>query len=288
MKTLTTFFLLNCTLVGCNYYETAEQAQATESADAGETAMSDDRKDASRMHKRQDWSQSGQLAVNDTARVVGLQGTFDPNEGAVHTVQFNVAPPIPPVYPPVAPEVGDGSFVAYADIQWTVNGGTNYRTVSVVDGMSISGVGEAVKVSVRDATPVSPGEITPGVLYGVTITVAPGTRGSQINPPYWAPPLSVAVTLGPGTNSGPIQIPVGIGANSLNIAFVELAPGGGVVNPPQMTVGFQRPGGFGLGAFTPLSPDQWVPIPPLARSFQVNNLSATDNITFTYFLGIDG
>jgi hypothetical protein len=279
-------FVLPSVLDGCTYEENIEETQPVYSLDAGDADMGD----TGRMHNRKDWAQSGELAVQGT-RAVGLQATFDPNDGKVHTVQFIVATPQAPWGGnPAAPLPQlplDGAFVAYAKIQWSVNGSDITRVVSVVNGMSIAGVGEAVKVSCYDATPIDVGNITPGTLYGVTATVAPGTRGSNINPPYWAPPLTAPIAV-PASTSNRQTIPQNIGANALNILFAQQDAGGLPIVPPDMFVVFIGPGGLNLGVYTPTSADEWVPIPPLAQAFQINNASTTQALTYTYYLGIDG
>jgi hypothetical protein len=235
------------------------------------------------MKSRTGWSGGGPLTINGGPNVQATaQADFPKKEGAMHTVQFQVSPPTPPL---VGAKSLDGTYAAYAMIQWSVNGVQINRVISVVNGMSISGVGESVKIFVVDATPVSSNQ-TPGLIYTVDITIAVGSRPSNTNPPYWAPVPYFALFI---ATAGPvitIPIPQNIGANSLFIQMVYLS-GAGIPEPSQAVVVIQNQAGVNLATYNPSDYTDFVPLPPQAALIVFSN-PGTGDASFNYMLGIDG
>lgn len=136
------------------------------------------------------WSGGGQL-TNDGVSNVGMAANFlagrqhNETPSKNYTVQFNI-------------QVKQGLFInPVAEISWSVEGNTIRRLVSVTNGCSVTGVGQGVKVVVRDQTPQGINGITYGITYNVSITVAPGSRSSVNQPPVYTPIAGVLTTFGP-------------------------------------------------------------------------------------------
>jgi hypothetical protein len=121
------------------------------------------------------FSKAGKLICQQLHPVVTFDACF-PQPG-VYTVQFEISSLIQ--------AAGQSGQLTFADIVWSVNGTTVKRTISVISGTTISGMGESVYVKVYDASPPGSEVGFPGVSYTVTINVTPGLRPAQSQQPYY-------------------------------------------------------------------------------------------------------
>jgi hypothetical protein len=243
------------------------------------------------------WSNSGIIQNNGSSNM-GLAANFlagrTDNEipSKNYTVQFFVS----------KPTVGGAQVPAFinpvAEISWSVEGNTIRRTVSVTNGCSVTGVGQGVKVVVRDQTPQGINGVTYGASYNVSITVAPGSRSSVDQPPLFnaasanfagatvLTPFSVA----PGTgflSFFSVPVPQDAGAISAYVTAISadlspLAANSASVSQIDSTNNNRR-------QYDPFPP-AFVPLVPEAVSLSlINNFPAGGpNIVFTVSFGIDG
>jgi hypothetical protein len=230
------------------------------------------------------WSTSGKIVasnVNNTE--VKLQADFAergpdgqniPGSGAGknYTVQFNIrrlsggnddSPPIQ----------------AEAVIQWTVEGNFVTRRVSVSNGTSVTGTGQACKVVVTDKSQTNNG-VTP-ITYEVDIQITPGTRGSYSQPPCWVP------TNPPGdfniANGGAlvIQLPDDLGAiSAATTVFSGAAIADGTTQVLMMA------GNNILKTYDAKTPG-FVPMAPGTNKIVLTNNSG-DAALFSLTVGVDG
>jgi hypothetical protein len=133
------------------------------------------------------WSVSGTLTRYDVTKKVSLQANFA--EPGAYTIQFLLVPPDLAVFNPGPPPE------TYALIEWSVEGNTISRTVSVSNGSSISGNGQGVRVILYDQTHTL-GEDPVDYLVGAT--VSPGTRPANSVPVYTQAGLVPSTVDAPG------------------------------------------------------------------------------------------
>lgn len=243
-----------------------------------------DREIPDRIGKKQGWSSGGTLHATK-GDSVSLQANFEVENGKAgyYTVQFNVEPPVDSAS--VSPNAS-GLFVAAAILRWSVEGQTVERAVSVANGVSISGTGQAMKVTVTDLTDPAtiPAGGTAGLPYNVSIQVAPGTRPDVGRPPIVYENLFV-VTVGTPQN---VKIQPFIGAISVlcpfdvnsgtitSITIAELTPAGTTLLKVQIN----------LGDAASL---EWIPIVAGATILQITAQgSAGGKADVTVLWGIDG
>lgn len=223
--------------------------------------------------KKKGWQQAGPLATNDTTKFVTLQANFEDEPGN-YTVQFGVP------QPPSATGTTLGSYSCKADIFWSVEGQTIKRTVSVGNGVSVTGTGQGVKVRIYDdsGTVFGPG----GDPYIVSAQVVKGTRPNVGKPPtIWNNWFQVAAG-GVGT----LAIPQDAGVISINVQVGELAASG---IPPICNVLIKSLSGAILTQFDPNAVGAaFVPIPPGAAQVEFDNFSAADAYRVQVNFGIDG
>lgn len=162
------------------------------------------------------WSKSGTLRPQGSQKLT-MQADFSPNAGSF-TVQFQITDPNDPA----------NSYIrAVAQIEWAVDGNTNYRKITVAPGTSVSGVGQAIRVAILDDTPT--GAVPAGGWkdYDVTVTVAPGTRASDTNPPLLTPEedsgATVQIAAGGSTS---FAVPDFSGAKSVMVMIYPAIVGG--------------------------------------------------------------
>jgi hypothetical protein len=198
---------------------------------------------AKEMNPQSGWSQSGNLVCQNVAplpgsppggRVVKLQVCFPKCD--VYTIQFDVSQS-----EQLAGKVGQ---LVFADITWIVNGTSIRRSVSVVSGTTISGVGEALNVVAYDASQPGSECGVPGLVYGVTINVSPGLRAAQSQQPIWdipnpddiSPFFSLCAFGVPPASSldvfFPQQATIFTGGNRIPSAAGEIKPVGATSVPP--------------------------------------------------------
>lgn len=233
------------------------------------------------------WSGGGKL-INDGVSNVACAADFlaarvhNEIPSKNYTVQFNVT--LPP----------GGVFAnPVAEISWSVEGNTIRRLVSVTNGCSVTGVGQGVKVVVRDQTPQGIGGKVYGVSYDVAITVAPGNRSSVNQPPIFTPPSAIlagAVVLPlytvPPLSFLRVAIPQNAGVISSYVTAVTadgspLTQFGGIVTEFDVA-------GHAQKSYDVLN-QEFVPISGQGFELQVfNNLAAGHDLQVSVSFGIDG
>src|SRR5262245_46015170 len=148
--------------------------------------MSQPRKNNGELEGGWGWGTSDDLIAGNPGRHVTLQ--FPLRRACEHTVQLGCIPGTTNPVPGVVLQ-----FAAEAEIFWSTGGNTVRRVVSVKDGMSVSGVGEHVKVVVTDKSVFAEGGPDDLIAWPVSILVAPGSRGTIQQPPYLEEPLPIVV-----------------------------------------------------------------------------------------------
>jgi hypothetical protein len=234
------------------------------------------------------WGTSGTLTTGDTSKFVSLQANFADAQGAgSYTVEFSRGTNVN----------ADNPIFATAIVQISVEGTTIQRMVSVGDGASLTCVGQSVRIRIIDATFNPPG-VGPQVAvdYGVSVTIAPGERGSNKQPPTFV--LQVADVPLPQDQGGFFQIPAGqtrtipvpqdAGAVSLYVTAWNETTFTNAVG--ELTI---------EQSFGPISPGvatkvydaanyrDWVPLAPGVTFINLVNHS-THDYTGTVTLGIEG
>lgn len=275
----------------------------------GSTEIGDDMT----MGERGGWSASGKLLNSGTAigNNVPLQVDFGQqlNKRAELAREFHLNPTLsdlPAKNYTVQFAVGNlsvtgGEINPIAEISWAVAGNTVKRLVSVTNGMSVTGVGEAIKVVVYDATDQTAPAPT-ACTYDVEITVAPGSRPSEQQPATYTTYLAsdpffgaqvplLGMTFISPNSSIIVPVPQGIGIIS-TFATAVVSSSNGVTIPQGTALVEQN----GFGGVTRIYDTQttngWVPILPqiqiivLINGFPVAPGSPT--IAFSLMWGIDG
>jgi hypothetical protein len=224
------------------------------------------------------WSNSGTLIAMQPreSTAVQLQAVFE--QSGNYTVQFSVDR-----------KTFAGVVVnPTAEIIWSCEGNSVRRVVSVVNGLSVSGMGQACKVTIYDATPGT--FVFPGVEYVVAAQVVPGVRASNQQPPTFAPiiagyPGIGSIMLSAGS-SVVVDIPQNIGAISTYIT-AGASPVPVVLTEANLqVVQFDA-----LGIFLKMVDPRemaWVPLAPSAIHLFFSNRHPTQNILFSLAYGIDG
>lgn len=211
---------------------------------------------------------SGQQSFGNSLNRTGL-------EAGTYTLQFGIRDitqaPLLPSQPPSIPTV-------QAIINWKIDGQQQRRVISVVSGASISGVCEAVDVSIVDKTS---NPTLAGFTYNVQVTLSKGMRGNVQQPPALldslatlVPNAGLLVHLVPpdsGVISVFLLIDAGVPAIASDFQLVMTDPSGGVV----------------YAASTPATLGQWIPLVPGTAALQVFNHSATPALV-TLLWGIEG
>jgi hypothetical protein len=256
------------------------------------------RNNAKEMDPQTGWSQAGPLICQQTSPTVSMQVCFP--KADIYTVQFEVSRQLS--------ASGQTGQITFADLEWIVNGTTVRRTVSVVSGSTISGVGSSLNVKVYDASPPGSEVGVAGERYTVTINVSPGLRPAQSQQPYYAIPNPDSLSTFWGKN---VFVP-SVGPSTLQVFFPQL---GDVFyrNPPTST-GQPKPIGAtsvhvvvgsldgspianqeaqvqvdNLGLiYDPRDSPQWQPIPPGAYAATLINNSTGHVYRYSVKLGIDG
>jgi len=217
------------------------------------------------------------MSRTDQSKTVSLQANFAQGKRGAgpYTIQFSIGPQLK-----FRLLQGGNPTQAEATIDWSVEGNTIRRVVSVSNGMSVSGVAQAVRVVVNDTTlpntPAQPGD------YLVEITVAPGTRpGSNIFPTLMRAVNSTLIGAGLTIT---IPIPEGIGISSISVPIASV-PGGPIPDQGlQVKQGNTVPTDF--VTYDPRT-DQWVPLFPGATVIRLTNNTAFQILAMVIF-GIDG
>lgn len=228
------------------------------------------------------WSQNGKLTDLDPMGAVTLQANF-PEAGA-YSVQFAIDDP-------------DGAQVlTEAVIQWSVEGNTISRRVSVVNGVTVSGVGQAVRISVKDVDPPQMGVVSQGT-YGVSIQVSKGTRAASSQAPiltafnpvngsqaFLVPTggLGTAVTVPVPNDAGAIAVGVTVAYQSFAI------PPNGTPIPETVPMVLQRTASDFAKSYDPRDPGSfWVPLATGCKEILLAN-NGTQDLIMNVVFEIDG
>lgn len=222
------------------------------------------------------WQQAGKLKIGDPVQAVTLQADFQ-NEPGNYTIQFGI----------VKPPNANALYVAKADIYWSVEGQTLKRTITVGNGVSISGTAQGVKVRVYDdtATTFPAAVIVPNTEYTVAVQVVKGTRPNVGKPPtlYVAP-----VNVGPLSFQN-INIPADAGVISVN---VQIGVAAVAIIPIPFTAQCIVEDVGGLTTLTTFVPTEnnagFITLPPGSAILSLYNGSAGDTYTMQVNFGIDG
>jgi hypothetical protein len=161
--------------------------------------------------KKVGWSASGNLVTGNKLKQVSIQADFPRAE--TYCLEFNkFSSNLNSNFP----------IRAEAFIKWSVEGNSVSRRVSLVNGITIQGVAQAVNVVIKDITfAASPAPIS----YDVSVQVTPGTRGSNKFPPFLSPQDGFN-SLTPGIPTANIIVPQDAGAISLLIEACGVGGGG--------------------------------------------------------------
>jgi hypothetical protein len=205
------------------------------------------------------WSKTGKLRTGrPQEQGLTMQAQFTQDIGGsgaqYYTVQFSVkAPP-------------SGFFEAVADVIWSVEGVDVRRKISVINGATISGTAQAVKVSVVDATDPN---VFPNEEYEVDIAVTPGVRPAQQQPPRLFGGAFSIPAGGPPIN---VPIPQDAGVISVNISAYRVPTAPLALGD---AMGLMGNNVIPLSGFV-VKPegDGWIPVPPGANILQLINNSA--------------
>lgn len=212
--------------------------------------------------KYRGWSASGTL-TQAGHKEVSLQADFP--VATDYTAQFKIS--------------GDLRFKqAIAEITWSVEGNAVRRRISVADGVSIQGAGQAISIKIRDdSSAVVPGIPTD---YTVSVQVVPGTRGSTSNPPTLKGDAHILV----GASALNLNIPQDSGIISVAVLVENTAH-----NPiPDQAISVRQQDSAGLDVAL-YDPRQyfWVPLQGSATVLRLENNTA-DTLIFTVIYGVDG
>jgi hypothetical protein len=222
------------------------------------------------------WQQNGVLITGKRDESVHLQQVFPRSE--FYTVQIGVTPPAS-LAPPDTTVPGFGIYDAVADIEWSVEGATNRRTVSVGNGVSISGPAQSVKVNAYDQSSTLFGQHE----YIVTIQCSKGTRPSQDQPPTLRGYPTVVSVLGGATSV--LDIPPDAGVISVETSVGVLAA---AALPIKALVLQVNGAGQILKQYDPTVQTGFVPVAPNATQVELINLSVGDTYRLQFTWGIEG
>jgi hypothetical protein len=229
--------------------------------------------------------------MNDTTKQVSMQADFP--EPGQYTIQFSIEQKVNPTALGILPRQ---TSQAQASIVWSVEGGTIQRRVEVANGMSISGVGEAVKIVMTDTTragPSFPAGFDPD--YLVACQVSRGVRANIQQPPTLLPDD----TTGAGNiwDDGFCELPpLGVShlaiipqnAGVVSVSVQVCSPGGALI--PEGSVFVRQRTSATIGrTFKEYDPRDatWVPLAPGANAIIVVNTNAF-NVDVSMLYGIDG
>jgi len=225
------------------------------------------------------WSATKTLTIGNFTKTGSMQVEFP--EADTYTIQFGLGnPPVDASGNPVQTE---------ALILWSVEGNFTSRRVSVANGVSISGVGQAVRVVVLDRTVQYGSNAAPVAAdYDVSILVSKGTRPAVEEPATLVayPPAgsTLALFVTAGATSVPVPIPQDAGAISVYITAIS---GTATLIPPEVIDANQVIGTLITKSYDPREFDDWVPLSPGAQQIVLDN-TGSDTVYWSVTFGIDG
>jgi hypothetical protein len=271
---LVVLFVNGCTL---EFQEPSDVHDTTfEPTPAEQTPEETTMLDRNNQSKSGGWSASGTLLTKGKDAEVSLQANFGIAE--YYTVQFGVKP-----------DAGNDPPDATAEITWSVEGNFVRRVVSIGNGTSVSGTGQACAVKIRDTSQVNPA----GQKYTASVQVSRGNRPGQTQPPFLRAVPSPGATdpyfifILPGA-SADIAIPADAGVISADVEVVSktnppaIQPNEVLVEQTDSTAAVL------FKAFYPLFDTGFVPVFPAAANLHIVNRSTTDTIGVSVLFGIDG
>jgi hypothetical protein len=231
------------------------------------------------------WSQSGTLTPGNKNKQVTLQANFPKTD--TYTIQFNVDRT-------TFKGIGAGASAQFTEalITWSVEGNDVTRKVTIADGVSVTGVGQAVRVVITDNSII--GGSTTASPYVASAQVSKGTRAPSASPPVYIDPSTIATQINAiaGTVAS-FTPPEGIGANSLLIT-AQYLDGAGVPRATAplgtLTAKIQAGSGLNMSVYEPRAAG-FVPIPPGATQVTIEigvTGAAGDVMVVTPIWGIDG
>lgn len=222
------------------------------------------------------WSAAGNMQATDSNKSVHLQANF--KTPGPYTVQFFVQQ---------IDANADTVLEPKAFIDWSVAGNTVTRKVDVLNGLSVTGVGEGVRVRVVDETTTGS-----AINYAVAVTVAPGIRPSKPDYATLTPAHSnnPAVVVSNGTQD--FDVPDGVGVTAVSIkasySVVPAAPAAAITDQ-MMIVQHRAPDAVInpiLKTYDPRESD-WVPLAPGTTKVRfINTCASSLRVQLTW--GVDG
>lgn len=228
------------------------------------------------------WSANKKLIMRGRTNPLTMQADF-PDPGN-YTFQFGINPKTVQV-------IKGQRTIAEAFIQWSVEGNFVTRRVTVGNGVSVTGMGQAARVTMSDVSLLTGGPFPAGFdpAYDVSVQVVKGVRPSVQQPPQLIPQDPAGfwenghISVPAATLSPPLIIPVDAGVISMEVAIhsvlFAVIPDGAVV-VRQQTLGDL------IKEYDPRNFD-WCPVSAAAEFIQIFNSTAGSvfvNVTW----GIDG
>jgi hypothetical protein len=245
------------------------------------------------------WSKTAYLTSMDLSAHASAQASFREINGAsAITVQFEVVDNSPPVpFRFIAPT---------AKITWSVQGNSITRTVSIRDGMAVTGVGEHISIDLWDnAIPLDP-SIPPlpaqQVPYIVNMTAGPGTRGPSQIAPTLIPYIETVNVLGVSLAGYGYSTATNAGAGS-GVGIIDLTDYPGTTglffsvtnNHTPVPGGTILVRGIGAGGLTTFACTEslagtWIPVPPSTSEirFTVNPADVANTYLISASLAVEG
>lgn len=221
------------------------------------------------------WSASGVMTTKNTSKTVSLQAVF--RKPGTYTVSFSLNPLSDVI-------VKAAALRAEADIEWSVEGNTVTRRVSITNGLSVQGNGEGIRVIVRDVS-VDLGPPSPNVDYAIVIDVVHGERGGFDTPPFLLVQPGAAFLAGAGANVV-VPVPQDAGAKTMMVLVARNTADATPILDQDVKVIQSDASGITVATYDPRSV-QWAPIGPGVATITVWNASA-NAIYATVIFGIDG
>lgn len=206
------------------------------------------------------WAQAGKLTQLDSQKSVQVQANFGQAEN--YTIQFGMVIPTAT------------SAKAEALITWTVEGNPITRRVSVSNGLSVTGVGQGVKVVVKDVSTAGNKD------YDVSISVARGIRATTERPPTL---YLGSITLN-SSQFGSFTVPLDAGAQSVFVSADQQLFGA----TDFIFISQTDSGGVALRDWILGQTGGWVPLEPGCVTITVLNSTAQNGLKIFATLGIDG
>lgn len=227
------------------------------------------------------WSSSGQLTQGNRVREISLQADFD--EPGAYTVQFSMQQP--------AVIAGVPNFAAKAEaiIEWKVEGNWVTRVVSLGNGVSVSGVGQAVRVKMADRSPtlyLPPQSPQP---YFCGAQVVRGTRAATQQPPVYTP-VDEVYSVAPGA-SLVVPVPGDAGVISVQVTMQSAGLASSLVVDGDGLVQLEPIVALGPTIFKRYDPRNYTWIPVVGGNEQlrlINRRAAGTALLFGVSFGIDG